>query len=210
MAYSLVVSAYLERIEDLLKDKTEASLLYAALELRCGVEARMREYLDPLDDIPKSQKNEWAIAKLGLSIENAFRTGDKIMIFTVRFPKQKAECTLMYTPVSSRLQYIACRLGDYLHLPKANNVKDSTWWNSFRELIYEGYGELLLANSGELIGLPLLHKPTGQTKVRAVIPEGDPRRNLIHELAVSGEAQVIYVQYIEPFPGKKTFGFDEG
>jgi hypothetical protein len=201
MAYSLAVSAYLERIEGLLKEKTEARLLYAALELRCGVEARMKEYLDPLDHIPKSQKKEWAIAKLGLSIENAFRAGDKIMIFTVRFPKQNTECTLMYTPVSSRLQGIACRLGDYLHLPKANIVKDSTWWNNLRELVHEGYGELLL---------PLLHMPTGQTNVRAVIPEGDPRRNLIAELAVSGEAHVINVQYIEPLPGKKTFGLDEG
>jgi hypothetical protein len=103
MAYSLAVSAYLERIEGLLKDKTEANLLYAALELRCGVEARMKEYLDPLDHIPKSQKKEWAIPKLGLSIENAFRTGDKIMLFTVRSRKQNAEYTLMYTPVSSRL-----------------------------------------------------------------------------------------------------------
>lgn len=210
MAYSLAVSAYLERIEDLLKDKTEASLLYAALELRCGVEARMKEYLDPLDHIPKSQKKEWAIPKLGLSIKNTFRTGDKIMLFTVRSPKQNAECTLMYTPVSSRLQDIACRLGDYLHLPKANIVKDSSWWKNLRELIHEGYGELLLANSGELIGLPLLHKHTGKMNVRAVIPENDPRRNLIAELAISGEAQVVRVQYIEPLPGKKTFGFDEG
>ena len=111
MAYSVAVSAYLERIEGLLADKTEANLLYAAVELRCGVEARMKEYLEPLEHIPKSQKKEWAIAKLGLSIENAFRTGDKIMIFTVRSPRLDAECTLMYIPVSSRLQEIACRLG---------------------------------------------------------------------------------------------------
>ncbi|OJY13203.1 MAG: hypothetical protein BGO99_09380 [Nitrosospira sp. 56-18] len=208
MTYSLAVSAYLKRIESLLKDNTEASLLYAALELRCGVEARLKEYLEPLEHIPKSQKKEWAIAKLGLSIQNAFQTGDKIMIFTVRSRSQDEECTLIYTPVSSRLQQIACRLGDYLHLPKDNSVENMGWWDSLRELIDEGYGELLLANSGELIGLPLLHKRTGQTKVRAVIAEDDPRRKFLAEIAESGEVHVISVQYIEPRSGKKTFGID--
>jgi hypothetical protein len=210
MAYSVAVSAYLERIEGLLEDKTEASLLYAAVELRCGVEARMKEYLEPLEHIPKSQKKEWAIAKLGLSIENAFRTGDKIMIFTVRSARLDAECTLMYIPVSSRLQEIACRLGDYLHVPKRSSVEDAAWWGNLRELLEEGYGELRLANSGELIGLPLLHKTTGQTNVRAVIPAGDPRSSFLAEIAVSGDAHVTSVQYIEPLPGKKTFGVEEG
>jgi len=82
------------------------------------------------------------------------------------------------------------------------------WWDSLRELIDEGYGELLLANSGELIGLPLLHKRTGQTKVRAVIAEDDPRRKFLAEIAESGEVHVISVQYIEPRSGKKTFGID--
>jgi hypothetical protein len=132
------------------------------------------------------------------------------MIFTVRSPRLNVEFTLMYTPVSSRLQEIACRLGDYLHLPKTNSVEDSTWWNNLRELIHEGYGELLLANSGELLGLPLLHNPTGQTKVRAAVAEGDPRRSFIAQMAISGEAPVISVQYIEPLTGKKTFGLDEG
>ncbi|PTR06309.1 hypothetical protein C8R32_11123 [Nitrosospira sp. Nsp5] len=208
MAYSLAVSAYLERIDGLLKDGTDASLLYAALELRCGVEARMKEYLEPLEHIPKSQKKEWAIAKLARSIEKAFRVGDKIMIFTVRSHRLDTECTLMYTPVSSRLQEVTNRLGVYLHFPKDNSVPDPTWWNHLRELICEGYGELLLANSGELIGLPLLHKPTGRINVRAVIPNGDPRENFIAELVASGEAHVINVQYIEPRPGKKIFGID--
>ena len=56
MAHSVAVSAYLERIEGLLADKTEASLLYAAVELRCGVETRIKEYLEPLEHIPKSKK----------------------------------------------------------------------------------------------------------------------------------------------------------
>ncbi|MBA4143936.1 MAG: hypothetical protein H0X43_13360 [Nitrosospira sp.] len=46
MAYSFAVSACLKRVDKLLKAGTEASLLYAALELRYGVEARMKEYLE--------------------------------------------------------------------------------------------------------------------------------------------------------------------
>ncbi|MBA4141724.1 MAG: hypothetical protein H0X43_01710 [Nitrosospira sp.] len=164
---------------------------------------------EPLTHIPKSQKKEWAVAKLGRSIENAFSTGDKIMIFTFSSPKLNAECALMYTPVSSRLQEITCRLGDYLHFSNGNFDPGLTWWNHLRDILDEGYGELLLANSGELVGVPLLHRTTGRINVRAVIPKGDPRENFIAELTTSGEGHVINVQFIEPSTSKKTFGIEE-
>jgi hypothetical protein len=49
-----------------------------------------------------------------------------------------------------------------------------------RELLFEGYEGLLLANSGELIGLPQLCKLTHR-RGPSVITETDPGRNLLVE-----------------------------
>lgn len=87
MTYFTSSTDYLDRMKALLDEGSEASLIYAALELRCGVEARLREYIETIGHIPKAQKKEWAVAKLGRSIETAYRSGDKIMIFTITFPE---------------------------------------------------------------------------------------------------------------------------
>ena len=47
-------------------------LFYAALELRAGIEARLKEYLEHAYDIPEKQRRKWRIASLDLSISKAF------------------------------------------------------------------------------------------------------------------------------------------
>ena len=103
---------------------TEEALTYAALELRCEVEARLKEYIETIEHIPKSQRKEWAVAKLGRSIESAYRTGDKMMLFTIRLPEESSEFQLLYTPVTKRLQDIANRLGDFPHASRHELVSD--------------------------------------------------------------------------------------
>lgn len=165
----------------------------------------MRTYLVAQDHVSKSEKKEWAVAKLGKSIERAFRSGDKIMVFTVSCERLGTQCAFLYTPVSSRLQEIVRRLGDVLHFPKSEVAERPEWWGALRALVSEGYAELLLANSGELLGLPMLHKATGRLNLQAVLTEDDPRRHFISQLATSGEQHKLSVQYIDPIPGTKTF-----
>lgn len=204
MAYSTASTDYLDRMKALLDEGSEASLIYAALELRCGVEARLREYIETIDHIPKAQKKEWAVAKLGRSIETAYRTGDKIMIFTITFPEDGAQLQLMYTPVSKRIQDIANRLGDYLHVPKKDIAENQAWWKELRELLTEAYPLLKLATSGELIGLPLIHRPTNRLNVRVLLFGGDPRSALVPRMT-QGAQYTLRVEYIEPIPGSFTF-----
>jgi hypothetical protein len=183
---------------------TEEGLIYAALELRCGVEARLKEYIETIEHIPKAKKKEWAVAKLGRSIESAYRTGDKIMIFTVRFPDDEIEVQLMYTPVTKRLQEIAQRAGDFLHAPRASGELGPDWWNELRSLLTEAYPLLKLATAGELIGLPLLHRPTGRLSMRVAFESDDPRHAPLSRLA-EGIKYTLSVQYIEPIPGTFTY-----
>jgi hypothetical protein len=200
MAYSVASADYVDRIKVLVDEDTPASLIYAALELRCGVEARLREYIETIDHIPKAQKKEWAVAKLGRSIESAYRTGDKIMIFTIIFPEDGAQLRLTYTPVSKRLQDIAKRLGDYLHAPRPSEIENPAWWQQLRDLLKEAYPLLMLACSGELIGLPLIHRPTNRLNVHVLL-SGDDARSVLLPRITQGAEHTLRVEYIEPIPG---------
>lgn len=185
---------------------TDEALFYAALELRCGVEARLKEYIETIEHIPKSQKKEWAVAKLGRSLESAYRTGDKIMIFTICLPSEQVEIELLYTPVTKRLQEIANRVGDYLHVVRKELVCDPKWWSDLRSLLKEAYPLLKLANAGQLVGLPLLHRPTGNINIRVVF-EGADDCNALASKLVQGGTHIVSVRYIDPIPG--TFSFYE-
>lgn len=204
MSYSSASKAYLDRMKSRLEEGTKEALIYAALELRCGVEARLKEYIETIEHIPKSQKKEWAVAKLGRSLESAYRTGDKIMIFTIRLHENSGEIQLLYTPVTKRLQDIANRVGDFLHAVRHELVSTGDWWKELRDLLDEAYPLLKLANAGQLVGLPLLHRPTNTTTMRVVFEGEDDRSALIAKLA-KGETHVISVQYIDPIPGSFTF-----
>lgn len=133
------------------------------------------------------------MAKLGRSIETAYRTGDKIMIFTIIFPEDGAQLQLMYTPVSKRLQDIANRLGDYLHVPKGNMAENKAWWKHLRERLVEAYPLLKLATSGELIGLPLIHRPTNRLNARILIFGNDPRSALVPRI-IQGAQHTLKVE----------------
>lgn len=204
MEYPCTSVAYLERMKARMEEGTKPALIYAALELRLGVEARLREYVWAIDHLPKSQKNEWKVAKLGRSIESAYQTGDKIMIFTIRFPEDGAELKLLYTPVSERLRDIAERLGDFLHAKNHTQADKPEWWIELRKYLDEAYPLLMLATSGELVGLPLIHEPSGRVKAQAVIQSGDPRQELMSRL-IKGSKHVISLMHIDPVPGSFTF-----
>jgi len=204
MTYSVASSAYLKRMKVRMSEDSDEALIYAALELRCGVEARLKEYIWTIEHIPKSQKKEWAVAKLGRSLESAYRTGDKMMVFTITFPEDNAQLQLLYTPVTKRLQDIANRVGDFLHAPRDDHVVESDWWGELRNLLNEAYPLLELANAGELIGLPLLHRPTKKLNMNAVILESDPRYSLVSRIK-NGSQHMVSVNYIDPIPGTFTY-----
>lgn len=197
MSYDVSTESYVSRVEELLRRGDEASLLYAALELRCGVEGRMKEYLDPLEHIPKALKKEYSVVKLGRTVDSAFQMTDQICLFTVALPDGET-VVLKYIPVPKRLQQIAARVGDALHFSGEDSADDPKWWGQLRNIVEEGHDWLSFVATGDLMGLPLINLKTKQTVLRIVFKSEDPRRDRLDRLA-QGAEHLIRVAY-EPVP----------
>ena len=198
MSYDVLVDSYRSRVRELLDKNNDAYLLYAALELRCGVETRMKEFLEPLHHIPKSQRREYAIGKLGKSISTAFQITDQLALFTIVFPETNDEITLRYVPIPKRLQEIASKLGDVLHYIGERNAEDPNWWQRLRSLLEEGYEWFAYVASGDLIGVPLLNTKNRTTHLRMFLWADDPRSQIAGRLT-QGAKHIIRVAY-EPIP----------
>lgn len=159
----------------------------------------MKQYLEPLAHIAKAQKKEWSVVKLGKSLSNAFQIGDQIAIFTICLNDPPEEIELKYIPVCSKLQVIANKLGDYLHLPGEERAESQKWIETLSALVREGLLWLEFAASGELIGVPLLNSKTRQTDLRLVMSGDDPRAPRLKRLQ-QGTEHVIKVRYLS-LPG---------
>lgn len=134
--YRVDAHSYLERARERLSEERLESLFYAALELRCGIESRLQEYLEAQKHIAECRRSGWRIPKLGKNIERAFQLGDKIARVTILDSSTKEEITsLIYTPVTAELQKNGQGLGNLLHALKSPRPSDDPWWKETREVL---------------------------------------------------------------------------
>ncbi len=159
MNYGISSRAYLARAKRCLERNDLESLFYAAFELRCGVEARMQEYLEVQEHISKKKRQGWHVLKLARNIEDAFRIGEKEAVLRVR-DKNTNDVLFeaRYTPVKKSLKKKVETLGNYLHAAKNYHAPDNQFWDKFRSELKEAAAELEYATSGRLLG-PLLQHP---------------------------------------------------
>lgn len=168
-------AGYLDRAEKLLLQPDASSLVYAAFELRCGVEARMQEYASHSNTISKRQSNDWRIRHLARTIDSAFRLGDTMLILSVNL-KSGGVARFLYAPVSSRLQKIAERCGDYLHARQVQDEQTQERWDELREMLIEGCGLLSFSCSGELV------QPNVDDELHFILEAGDSRIEAVRAL----------------------------
>lgn len=144
---------------------------YAAFELRSGIEARMREYLEVWDHISKKKKKGWRIADMGRSLEQAFKTGDKVVRWAVH---EKASDDLIlcfyYTPVSSALKKAGKELGSLLHSMKVYRELKDPFWLKLQNRLEDIYSQLNTANKGGLLGPPLVKLGTSKVDMKLELP----------------------------------------
>ena len=198
--YQIDSRSYLRRARLRLDDGTPESLIYAALELRFGIEARMQEYLDAQTHMSERQKKGWKIAKLGKTIERAFRLGDRVaQIIVTERETDVVVHKLYYTPVSTSLRKKGQVLGEYLHSMKTFRKSVGPWWKTTRAFLELVYKELELANRGTLLGPPLTNPETGQFHVAVEGVEGDDLAALMRKM-VAGKHVVLDIQYLDRFP----------
>lgn len=155
MSYSISSLSYLDRARGRLGENTEEALVYAALEIRCGVEARLREYLEPQPHIPAKTKTDYRIKRLGAAAETVTPSEERLTRFAVYDEGRVLLTEVFFTPVSSRLKDLAGRCGDLFHAQ--TEIRDADWWDETRSWVEEAWEELRRANLGELLGTPLMH-----------------------------------------------------
>ena len=151
-------------------EKTEAveHFLYAALELRFGIEARLNEYLGPaLKSIGKEKKDisEYVATKLLKRLLIIDPESGRASTLRITNEQSGQATVLQFTPVSARLAAIHGQLGELLHFKFFVN---NEYWimrkllggnphrslAEFVGLLKEGIGELDHATSGSLLSNP--------------------------------------------------------
>lgn len=200
MSYGISSRDYLSRAQHCLAEGSHVALFYAAFELRCGIEARLQEYLEVWDHISKRKKSGWRIVDLGRNVEAAFRLGNKIVRWAVhdRGSRKLVVC-LYHTPVTQSLRSRGEKLGNYLHSLKRYRGPEDAWWAEFRTELCVAAKELHVANLGTLLGPPLTQKGTGQAHMNLELPPGSHPDQLM-DMIGGGKELLINVEYLDSLP----------
>jgi len=181
----------IRRARILLKQDKEMSLVYAALELRLGIECRLQQYLEPHGHIPKRCRETYRLNKLNRTILNYLKINDKIVKVTVRHKKLKKPMILYYTPVRPKLVDIGGKLGDYLHCPISSI-------ENLRKLLTKGIEELSLSSMGTLMGPPLGKVENGKPKTMNIISLVKRGEKIPKVLLKKGAELVVDIEYLAP------------
>lgn len=200
MPYNGTARGYLARARQQLDGGTMEGIFYAALELRCGVEQRMWEYLQAQRHLSKKIRHGWKIAKMAQRLEAMFTTGNKVVQFRVshRHSGQHIR-TLYYTPVTSSLRKKAEQMGDVLHAMRDTDATSVDWWERQNDLLEAAYTELEQATRGRLLGVPIINRETKKL-FSYVEVRGDDSDDAMNLGFIAGENVILDVRYVDEMP----------
>ncbi len=188
--YSINSRGYLDRAKKRISENTKESLIYAILEIRCAIEARLQEILEPHDHVSKKQKKSYEIKKLSKTVTKNLcpeDVGSKITIYD-----DNKTYELMYIPVSSYLRNFAQTAGDYLHA--IQSVFDDKKWHEVSSNIYITIEKLEENLKGNLLG-PALIKNDGLANLNIELI--DNNEELSELLNKKGTQLSLTVEYFE-------------
>lgn len=176
------------------------SLFYAALELRCGLETRLYDYLDAERSISKRKKKGWKIAGAAMELDRVFKTGDKIVEATILDEKsEQLRFILYFTPVRKRLQEAGGKLGNLLHRLKEDREDDDPWWRQTRLFLQQVSDDLAFSVRGTLLG-PIMKSPTGSHYSCLYVADECPVSDEIVSFTKVGHAFSMSVSYHDSLP----------
>ncbi len=199
--YKCASRDYLARARTLLDQNSQEALFYAAFELRCGIEARLQEYLEVQEHLSEKRKQGWRIAELSKNLKRAFDDRDKIIAIRNTHKKSVETATLYYTPVRASLKKYGQQIGNYLHPMKKFKLSGDVWWKGFRALLESAFQGLKTATTGTLLGPPLL-SPDNKSKFNIELGHQEKIDDFIMSLGRLGEEFNVSVKYLENLPEK--------
>ena len=198
LLYSTWTKSFVARGRGLFDSGDYANLLYAALEVRMGTEARLQSYVHAHKQISGQIKNGWKIKELADSLAKHFVKDDLVAQVTVTETSGAPPvATLQYIPVSAELRKVAEQLGNYLHHREYKVNRDESWWAKLRELVSSGLDHLSVCAGGTLLGPPLWRPSTGEVDIKLELHKDDSCISAFQELA-STKRQLIFGVKYEP------------
>ena len=198
--YGFASDAFLHRARRQLDSETCEGLFYAAYELRCGIEARMREYLDGHDHISKEQKKEWKLGKLSKTVEKFFGDTNRVTEVTIS-PKQNPseKYVAYYTPVTPELIKLGQQLGDLLHAQKKYIPPEDSFWKTTRNTLEWAYDLLETSTKGILMGPPIWLK--SKKRAGMIISSAcEEETKLYQKLLKKGDEITVEIKHLDGFP----------
>lgn len=182
-----------------MSEGTPEGRIYAALELRSGIETRYREYLEVWDHVSQGAKNGWRLSELWKETERAFRLGDRVVQVTFASPKGIDAQTIIYhTPVTNALRKRGERLGEFIHSARSGSHRNSEWWAKLHGELTWCEEHLARANTGILLGPPL--KRGMQIQVNVEIPPGYNADDIKKIISKEGAELMADFQYLPELP----------
>jgi hypothetical protein len=188
----ITVDKGLKRAKKLIRKGDKLSLVYAALELRFGIECRLKEILEPHKQIPEKFKNAYQLNSLNKTVLRYLKINNKIARVVFKHPKKKNKLVLFYTPVRPVLITIGQKLGNYLHYPP----KDIT---TLKKLLLDGVKELEFSNKGDLMGPPLGKRKEGKLKTcnMNIQIKNRKKEKLFKPFMQMGDEVIMDVDYLD-------------
>jgi hypothetical protein len=198
--YLTTSRAYLTRAMECLRSARNEDLFYAAFELRCGVEARLQEYLEASQLTKKRIKQGWSIPQLTKAGANAFLHLPNIQRIEVTNDRER-QFVFYYTPVSESLRKEAAHLGNYMHALQKNPNAEG-WFAKFKRELETVAADLLVATTGTLLG-PVLMKPgSPQVQMLTEIIDGRDPQEFAQQVGTPGSSTLLNVSYIDELPAR--------
>ena len=192
--YMVGPNDYLLRARARLDERAPASLFYAALELRCFVEARQDQYLDAQREYAKSIPKAWKIGAQGKALKAIFRN-DQIQ--HLHWSNDQATFDAYHVPVAEELRNGGERLSDFLHAQDKWYRAGDLWWAKTRAQVVGVYRLAWACAQGSLIS-PVFLK-NGHT-IGTVMMEIDERTRGVADTLKPGIEGLLTVNYLDAPP----------
>ena len=199
MVYHTSSYDYLERARERFAEGSHQALFYAALELRCGIEQRIREYLSVQKQISTKIQNGWQITHLGRDLNKVFKARNMVIELTIIDATKGDPIIILYfTPVTAGLQNIRKKLENYLHAMRESQPEESDWWKDFKWLLKRGIKGLESATKGNLMGIPLINPKTNELTMHTQFERNDSLFEKFRAVLKETQQMDFKVRYLDP------------
>jgi len=197
--YGVSAQAYLERARNRLLENTHEALFYAALELRCCVEARQAEYVRHLSAYKGQKVRPY---RIGENREKIAKISGGKVIAQLRFSFDDGLALVGYhTPVPASLtRYCERHLDNLRHTQPEFRPADDPWWDATRADLIEHYRQAWVSCQGNMLVPPLWSARSKRTHP-VIFEFGEADRETAERMkGAVGEQFVVEVKYLETPP----------